>query len=217
MRAHGIPNSGSQGATRPDDRVRSQPRIRWVHMPAHSGPVMALMLLLLIAGIQKILDPTSTSGALRAAGLPSRRVLVRLLGASEVVVAGWWVVMGGPLPALGAALLYAGFAWFVVNALVRKLPVSSCGCLGSADTPPTMVHVVMNSVAASILFVAAIIPVSPMGGLVGAEWSLVLPYSMMVAASVYMLYALLTVLPLVSKSARPAPPAFVSDPVRRSR
>lgn len=178
---------------------------------------MALMLLLLIAGIQKIFDPTSTSGALRAAGLPSRRILVRTLGGVEVVVVAAWLVSGGRLPALAAALLYAGFAWFVVNALVRKLPISSCGCLGSTETPPTVIHVVMNTFAVAMLLSAVIFPISPMGGLVGAEWRLVLPYMLMVGVSVYMLYALLTVLPLVSQAPRQEVPIFLADPVRSPR
>lgn len=186
-------------------------------VPVLSGPVMALVLLLLIAGLQKIIDPAPTAGALRAAGLTSRPVLVRLLGGVEVVVAASWIAFGGPWPALMAAGLYMGFAWFVINALVRRLPISSCGCLGSTDTPPTVVHVVMNLMAGSVLVTAAILPVAPMGGLQGAEWSLVIPYALLVGSLVYMLYAILTVLPQVSRRRSPESPTFVSEPMKLPR
>lgn len=186
-------------------------------MPAVSGPAMALVALLLIAGVQKVVDPSSTSGALRAARLPSRPGLVRLLGGVEAGVAGWWLVAGGPLPAILAAAFYAGFAWFVINALVRKLPISSCGCLGSTETPPTVVHVIMNVTAVAVLLVAAMTPVAPLGGLAGVEWGVAVPYLLLVGASVYMLYAMLTVLPLVSRTRRGDSTTMLPDPARVMR
>src|SRR5690606_6627158 len=113
-------------------------------MPIHSGPVAAVVLLLLLAGVQKLIDPSPTAGALRSAGFPSHRNLVRLLAAVEVIVGGSFFVAGGPWPVLGAAVLYLGFAGFVALALTRNLPVSSCGCLGKVDTPPSVVHVAVN-------------------------------------------------------------------------
>lgn len=183
-------------------------------MPAHSGPVTAVMILLLIAGAQKIVDPSTTSGALRAAGLPGSPLLVRLLGLLEVAAGVVFLVWGGALAPVVAAILYAGFAWFVINALARKLPISSCGCLGSTETPPTMVHVFMNVSAVVVLVAGAIVPVGPLGGLIGADWSVAVPYVLLVGVSVYMLYALLTVLPLVSKKSVDASPTPV---VLRSR
>jgi hypothetical protein len=175
------------------------------------------MLLILIAGTQKVIDPATTAGALRAARLPDSTLLVRLLGVAEVSTAVFFVAEGGPIPALAGALLYAGFAWFVINALVRRLPISSCGCLGAADTPPTMVHVVLNLIAVGVMLGAAIIPIAPLGGLLGQEVKTVVPHVLFTGASVYMLYALLAVLPLVSKRARVASPTFIPAPRRPGR
>lgn len=183
-------------------------------MPVHSGPVTAVMILLLVAGAQKLLDPSSTSGALRAAGMPSSVVLVRILGLAEVGAGVAFLVWGGPLPVAAGALLYAGFAWFVISAIARDLPISSCGCLGATETPPTMIHVVMNLGAVGILGAAVIIPLAPMGGLVGQELNVVIPYLLFTGATVYMLYALLTVLPLISKRARAAGAALLPVPRR---
>lgn len=180
-------------------------------MPAHSGPVTAVMILLMIAGIQKIFDPSTTSGALRAARLPSSPRTVRLLGLLEVGVVTAFLVWGGPAPALFAAILYAGFAWFVLNAIVRKLPISSCGCLGSAETPPTLVHVVMNIAAVVVLVVAVAIPMGPMGGVIGVGWAVAVPYVLLVGVSTYMLYALLTVLPLVSRRLQEVTPVVIAS------
>lgn len=178
-------------------------------MPVHSGPVTAVMILLLIAGAQKVFDPSTTSGALKAARLPSSPVLVRLLGLVEVGAGVAFLVWGGPIPVAVAAVLYAGFAWFVLNALIRKLPISSCGCLGSTETPPTFIHVGMNLAAVGVLIVGVVSPVGPLGGTLGAGWGEIIPYLLLVGVSTYMLYALLTVLPLVSRRLQEVTPVSI--------
>jgi hypothetical protein len=184
-------------------------------MPVHSGPVVALAVLLLIAGAQKVVDPSNTSGALRAAGLPGDLALVRLLGAVEAALAAAFIVTGAPWAAVGAGVSYAGFSWFVANALIKRLPISSCGCLGAAETPPSLVHLVVNLVAVALFALAAIIPVGPLGGLWGEEMSIVMPYLLFLAAVVYFLYAALTVLPLGFRPRRRVTAASLPDPVRR--
>jgi len=183
-------------------------------MPFHSGPVAAVVLLLLLAGVQKLIDPSPTAGALRSAGFPSHRNLVRLLAAVEVLVAAAFFAFGGPLPAIGAAVLYLGFAAFVALALVRNLPVSSCGCLGKVDTPPSAVHVAVNLGAVVVLVIAGIIPIEPMGGLVGQSAGVVVPQVLLIGAVTYLLYGLLTALPLVGKRAFRATP--LPGPGRRA-
>lgn len=183
-------------------------------MPLHSGPVSAVVLLLLLAGVQKLLDPSPTAGALRSAGFPSHRNLVRLLAAAEVAVAASFFVVGGAWPAIGAAVLYLGFAGFVALALTRNLPVSSCGCLGKVDTPPSVVHVAVNLGAVVVLVIAAIIPIEPMGGLVGQSAGVVVPQVLLIGAVTYLLYGLLTALPLVGRRALRATP--LPEPGRRA-
>ena len=170
-------------------------------MPVHSGPATAVMLLLLIAGVQKMVDPASTSGAMRSAGLPSSWLVVRLLGTAEFAAAGAFFVFGGPWPALVGAVFYLGCAGFVAMALVKDLPISSCGCLGTTETPPSLVHVMVNLGAVAILMTAAIIPIQPLGGLAGESAGVVVPYVVVVGAIAYLLYGMLTALPLVGKRA----------------
>lgn len=180
-------------------------------MPAHSGPVTAVVILLLIAGVQKVVDPSTTAGAMRMAKLPSSPNLVRLLGAGEAAVAAAFLIWGGPIPAAMAAALYLGFAWFVANALLRKLPISSCGCLGSTETPPTLVHVVMNLASAGVLIWAVIAPIGPLGGVVGSDLGVLVAYLLLVGVSTFMLYALLTVLPLVSRRIQETTPVTIAS------
>ncbi len=110
--------------------------------------------LLVVSGIAKMADPVPTMGALRAARLPHRRWTAVALGGLEVAVAGYAIVFGG-VAVLGVAALYLAFTVFVVVALRLGLPLSSCGCFGRADTPPTWLHVAYNSVATLAAVAAA--------------------------------------------------------------
>lgn len=131
-----------------------------------AGPFAAFALLLAIAGAAKALRPLNTSRALRAAGLPSGPALVRLLGAGEAVLAIVALTVAGPIPAALVAISYASFAAFVGYAKARGLAISSCGCFGKPDTPPTNAHIVVN-LGAAALAAAAISPGrSPLGQLI---------------------------------------------------
>ena len=115
--------------------------------PVWAGPFLVALLLLGAASVLKLVHPAQTAGALGAVGLPRSTVLVRAGAASELAVTG--AAIGGSR--LGAALVavsYLGFASFVVVALRRRLPVGSCGCFGGVDTPPSLVHVVVDAGAA---------------------------------------------------------------------
>jgi hypothetical protein len=103
-------------------------------------------LLLIVSGGSKIGDAAPTSGALRAARLPAGKAAVWALGGAEVVAGAAALAIPGPLPALAVSALYVLFAGFVVVALVRRLPLQSCGCFGRSDTPPTIGHAVYNLV-----------------------------------------------------------------------
>jgi hypothetical protein len=131
-----------------------------------AGPFAAFALLLAIAGTAKAFRPLPTSRALRAAGLPSGAGLVRLLGGGEAVLAIVALAVAGPVPAAFVAISYASFAAFVGYAKVRGLAISSCGCFGKPDTPPTNAHVVVNLAAALLAAAAAVAPGrSPFGEL----------------------------------------------------
>ena len=164
-------------------------------MPVHAGPALALFGLLAIAGIFKLLRPGPTAGALRAARLPSTLLTVRALGLGELAVGVAGVALGSLVAAAAGAMFYGGFAWFVGHALRHRLPISSCGCLGTSDTPPTRLHLVFNIAAAVFLVTCAVFPIGPLGGIGGTPWEEALPFAVFVGVTIYLFYALIAVLP----------------------
>jgi hypothetical protein len=104
----------------------------------------------------KAVDPAMTAGALRALGLPSSRILVRAGAAAELLlgllaviagwVAAWWLV----------AASYVALTAFVVAALRAGTMVGSCGCFGREDTPPHLLHVVVDVGLAASAAAAAV-------------------------------------------------------------
>ena len=81
---------------------------------------------------------------------------MRVGGAVEVVIGIGALVVGGPVFAALVALSYLAFAGFVVLALRSGSPISSCGCFGKVDTPPSAVHVVIDLVAVGVATTVAI-------------------------------------------------------------
>ena len=151
--------------------------------------------LLVWSGVRKLADPDPTSGALRAAGLPSSKVTVIGLGAIEIVVGAMALLATHPLAAWAVGLVYAGFAGFVALALSRRLPIASCGCFGRADTPPTWVHLAINLAAVGGAMAIAtgggpslpsVLAQQPMAGIA---------YLGFLSIGVYCLYLLLSELP----------------------
>ncbi len=122
-------------------------------MPALAGPLHVVALVLVVSGLQKLVAPAPAARALRDAGLP----LPRRLGVVPGVVVGAGEAATGlaaiAVPAAWApawlAVAYLALAGFVVL-LLRRGDVASCGCFGSADTPPTRAHVVANAAAALV-------------------------------------------------------------------
>ena len=124
-------------------------------MNALGGPAVASAILLAIAGTSKVLRPANTSHALRSLGLPASPFLVRLLAVAEIGVAVGALAVGGRLAWLLVAGAYLGFTCFVVLAMSRGGAVSSCGCFGAPDTPPTLVHVLVTVAASAVAFAVA--------------------------------------------------------------
>jgi hypothetical protein len=139
------------------------------YMGAWTAPLLVASTLLVLAGAPKVANPTNTLGALRSVGLRLPRTAVRLLGGAEAALGiATLVTAARPLAAL-VALSYAGFSVFLVVALRRGGAVSSCGCVGRADTPPTRSHLVATAALASMSAAAV---VSGADGLSSIGWSL---------------------------------------------
>jgi hypothetical protein len=98
----------------------------------------------LLAGsaLAKLRRPEPAAAALAELRLPAPHSLVHAASFAELVAAALMIVR----PALGApaaAALFVGFAVFVL-AQLRRGGTRSCGCLGSAQLPPSRVHVAVN-------------------------------------------------------------------------
>ena len=117
-------------------------------------------MLLAVGGGAKAVRPRDTAQALTAVGLRFPRVLpprvaVRVGGAIEVVIGVAALLVGGPVLCALVAASYVAFTGFVVVALRTGAPISSCGCFGKADTPPSVVHVVLDLLFAGVATAAA--------------------------------------------------------------
>lgn len=149
--------------------------------------------LLVLSGGSKIVDPAPTRGALAAADLPAGAWTAPTLGVVEIIFAIAAIVYGG-WAAASAGLIYAGFAAFVVYALVRRLPIQSCGCFGRADTAPTWIHVGFNLVSAVAGIGVAFTGSAPVA-LLADQPLMGVPYLAFVGLGVAVVYLLLAELP----------------------
>jgi Methylamine utilisation protein MauE len=135
-----------------------------VSTPAITAPYLAAVALLGVAGAVKAVRPSDTANALRAAGLPSHRLAVRLGALSEAAVAVAALAAPGRFTASLVAACYLGFAGFIALALRRGWVLASCGCFGRPDTPPTHAHLVLDVAGAGCsLWWAAVAPGSLAG------------------------------------------------------
>jgi len=129
-------------------------------MSVLAGPFAIAAVLLAAGGAAKAVRPRDTARALTAVGvrfprmLPGR-VVVRIGGAIEAAIGVAALLVGGPVLCALVAASYLAFAGFVVVALRSGAPISSCGCFGKVDTPPSMVHVVLDVAFAGVAAAAA--------------------------------------------------------------
>ena len=118
-----------------------------MNVPAVTAPYLAAVALLGLAGVSKLARPNDTARALQLAGIPATRTWVRTGAAGEVAVAAAALAAPGAVTGALVAACYAAFTAFVAVALMRHWPMSSCGCFGKPDTPPTRSHAALNAVA----------------------------------------------------------------------
>ena len=175
-------------------------------MAALAGPFLVTTALLGGAGALKIARPAPTAGALRQMGVPASDTAVRIVATAELAVATAAVVDGSrPFAAL-VALSYLAFAAFVLVALRRDVPLSSCGCFGVEDTPPTAVHLVINLAAAATAGAVAIglADGGGLGAISAMDASLLLRGAFLVstATATWFAYVALTQLPRLLRATR---------------
>ena len=108
--------------------------------------------LLVAGGVLKALRPADTARAIAAVlpGTPSRLwpPVVRGLAVVEAAVGAAAVVHPDEVLAVTVAVSYLTFAVWVLWARAHGGALSTCGCFGTPDTPPTVVHAVIDAVVA---------------------------------------------------------------------
>lgn len=119
-------------------------------MSALVAPALVAAALLVLAGAQKVLDPTMATGAMRSLRLPATDLLVRVGSAAEMVIGTLAIVVGGALWWGLVALSYAAFVVFVLAAMRSGTMIASCGCFGREETPPHPVHVALDALLAGV-------------------------------------------------------------------
>lgn len=159
-------------------------------------------LLVLLAGVPKVLRPAPTRQALHRAGLPSAGLLVRAVGLAEIGVAGLVLLRGGATAAAGLAVLYLGFAAFLLRLRDRAGAGASCSCLGGASTPATIPHILVNVLVALVAIAAALAPIGPAWTLLASTPWAGIPAVGLLALAVALVRALFSDLPAVLQAAR---------------
>ncbi len=105
--------------------------------------------LLVVAGAAKAARPDDTARAMAELlpGSPSPRLLrwvVRAGALAEAVLGAVALFLPRPAPAMLVALSYLCFFGVVAYARRRGGPLATCGCFGRPDTPPTIIHLVLD-------------------------------------------------------------------------
>jgi hypothetical protein len=163
-------------------------------------PYAAAAVLLLVAGVPKVLDPGPTQRAAEQAGLPSSAAVVRLLGVVEVAVGAAALLLGGPLAAVAVAVAYLGFAAVVARGLVRG-DMDSCGCFNGEDSPPSLLHVVLDLGLAAAAVAVALGPSTSWPRLAAVEPGTTLVTALLVLTVAALVYVVMARLPRVAAPA----------------
>jgi hypothetical protein len=171
-------------------------------MSAFAGPLVIAASLLALAGAQKLIDPRHTVGALRALRIPATDRIVRVGAAIELAIGAIAVATGNRVAVALVAASYLAFAGFVEVARRRGTMIGSCGCLGSRETPPSLVHVALDvALAAGVVAYGIREAGPPLDGLADAPGGGI-PFLLLVAVAVGLIYAALTELPRTQAEAR---------------
>jgi uncharacterized protein YjeT (DUF2065 family) len=182
------------------------------------GPLCIVAVVLAVAGVWKFVSPDAARTALRTLGVRLPRLVVRVLGAAEVVLGVATIAIGGTaLPAAVGALYvaFAGIAWRLRDADV------GCGCFGAASAaPPGPLHVAVDLAAAAVAIGAAVTRAPAIDEAWGELPAYGIPHVALIAVGTVAVLAVLTVLADVRAAARGAiraPQPVLFRPARRTR
>ncbi len=174
-----------------------------------AGPFAIAAVLLAVGGVLKAVRPRDTAQALSAIGLrfPSffpARAAVRVGGAVETMIGVGALLTGGPVFAALVAVSYLVFAAFVSVALLTGAPISSCGCFGKVDTPPSVVHIVINLLAAGVAIGAAVVGDVALPDVLRDQPLLGIPFLLLLVIGCSLVFLAFTSLPKTMAAVREA-------------
>lgn len=169
-------------------------------------PFLLVAGLLAVAGVAKLRFPAAAARALASARLPAAPALVRALGVLELGVGVGALLAPRPL-APAVALLYLGFAGFLVLVAWRRIPLASCGCLGQRESPPSRFHLGLNLLAVASAVGVALTPVGPTWSFLASQPWAGVPLLLMVAVGIFTVQIAMAHLPQAMSAYRPPPPA----------
>lgn len=159
------------------------------------GPFFIAALLLVGGGVAKVVDPVDTVGALRGAGVRASSPMVRIGAMAEVAVGCFALAVGSRTAAVLVGLSYLAFTVFVARAIVKELPIASCGCFGREDTPPSVVHLGVNLCAVAAAAAVALDPGAGIADVVSEQPLAGAPFALLVCVGTYAAFVALTALP----------------------
>jgi methylamine utilization protein MauE len=160
-------------------------------------PLLAIAAgLLLAAGAAKLRAPAKTQEALGALGLPSRAWLARALGGMEAGVGAAVLVVPGRDATAALASLYLMLTIVVAAAWLRGERDVPCGCFGGSDASADPGHLGVNLACLGVAAAALVLPPASLTeALTGGPLLAAIALSAGVACAVYLLLALLSLLP----------------------
>jgi hypothetical protein len=160
-----------------------------------SGPYALLALLLVAAGAAEVVRPQPIVRGLRGLGLPMDKWLVRL-GAIGECILGVSALLSSSRPvAVLVAFSFLGFAAFVVAALQRPGRVSSCGCFGAEESPPSPLHLIIDLVLFGFAVAAVVDRPLPLRLFVVRHPAMSVPFLAFVCLAAWFVYLSVTALP----------------------
>jgi hypothetical protein len=120
-----------------------------------AGPYVVAALLLGIGGIAKVIRPGPAQRALTGMGLQLPTGLVRAGAAAEAGLAGAALATANRAVAAAVAVSFLVFTAFISAAIFRPGTVGDCGCFGSTESPPSILHLAINAACTMVATAAA--------------------------------------------------------------
>jgi hypothetical protein len=159
---------------------------------AWTGPLAVAAILAVVAGVAKVLRPGAVVVALRGIGVRfASPTVVRLGSLLEIVLGGVAVGSGWGPAVLGLGATYLAFAAFVTVAQSHP-GISSCGCFGETDAPPSWRHVIVDVGLATGCAGAFVAGAPGIGTVLGSQPLAGIPFTCVVLVAAWLASVVLT-------------------------